>query len=471
MIQLEQLSYQTKGANCLLHDITLTVKPGEFVVISGASGSGKSTLLNVLNGLIPELYEGTVHGSGAIGTSEFPIEDFHQHVAQLGMVFQNPKTHFFTTDVFSELAFVMENQGVAPADIQTRAQQVLQEFQLEAFQTTSMFQLSGGQRQLVSIAAANMFKHQLLLLDEPSSNLDQAAIERLQLALHRLKKQGMPIIIAEHRLAYLMQLADRLLVMEKGTIAKEFHQAELSAISETQRQALGLRSLRSIKMEEMITQSLSKPIRKPTLQLTIDRLVCHYRKQAKPALTVQHLQIENTGIIGLFGKNGSGKTTFFQAISGLMKPKQGSIYLNQQKMSRKQLIAETFFVMQDVNLQLFFETVRKELLEKAKKPERFDEICTTFHLTPLLDRHPHTLSGGEKQRVAIATALLSGKRILLFDEPTSGLDYLHMTEVSHMLRQLQLEEVLIMVISHDEEFLAKTCTSILMLEAGRLQSV
>ncbi len=127
--------------------------------------------------------------------------------------------------------------------------------------------------------------------------------------------------------------------------------------------------------------------------------------------------------------------------------------------------------MQDVNLQLFFETVEKELLEKAQKPERFEEICDKFQLTPLLQRHPHSLSGGEKQRVAIASALLSGKEILLFDEPTSGLDYRHMQEVSGLFKTLLAEPVLVLVISHDEEFLQATCQTIFSLVDGKLQEI
>lgn len=467
IISLKKVGYQTPAGNVLLHDIDLKIAKGELVVLSGPSGSGKSTLLNVLNGLHPELYEGQVTGTGSIGISSFPIQDFTEHVATLGMVFQNPKTHFFTTDVASELAFVMENYGYDPARIRRQVAQQLTTYQLTALEDASMFHLSGGQRQLVSIAAANMLPHDLLLLDEPSSNLDHQAIQQLKRTLIQLKQQGKTIIVAEHRLSYLMDCADRLLVLNQGTIIEDDSTDQIREITEQRRKQLGLRSFTPIAIQ--LSTSVIK--REPTITMTIDHLRYRYRKQSTLALEISQMKVDNTNINGLIGDNGAGKSTLFQIISGLKKAKQGAIAINGRKYKPKQLLDKTFFVMQDVNLQLFFETVEKELLEKAQKPERFEEICDKFQLTPLLQRHPHSLSGGEKQRVAIASALLSGKEILLFDEPTSGLDYRHMQEVSGLFKTLLAEPVLVLVISHDEEFLQATCQTIFSLVDGKLQEI
>ena len=209
-------------------------------------------------------------------------------------------------------------------------------------------------------------------------------------------------------------------------------------------------------------------IQPATISLTFEEVRYRYRKQKEWALSIPSLTINNQEIIGITGENGAGKSTFFQVLSGLVRLKKGQISLNGDVMKAKARIDACFFVMQDVNLQLFFETVRKELLVKAKIPERFDEICTRFNLTNLLDRHPHTLSGGEKQRVVIASAILSGKKILLFDEPTSGLDFKNMMQVSTLLRELAEQGLMILVISHDQEFLNQTAHRILQFEKGQI---
>lgn len=467
-IALKNGAYQTSTKHTLLHAIDLQISQGELVVISGPSGGGKSTLLNLLNGLNPELYEGQVKGEGHIGSSPFPIEDFSAHVAQLGMVFQNPKTHFFTTDVYAELAFVMENYGYSSEAIQTRVDEQVNTFGLSSLREASMFHLSGGQRQLVSIAAANMLPHELLLLDEPASNLDPMAIQQLKQTLIQLKQQGKTILIAEHRLDYLMAIADRLVIVEEGTIKQQFAKEEFSKITEQRRKQMSLRSFNPISVGP--TQKMGSS-RNPSLTVEVEQLTYRYRKQKQQALEISHLRLANDTINGIIGDNGAGKTTLFEILAGLRKGKTGTIKLNGQPCKPKNLLAKAFLVMQDVNLQLFFETVEKELLEKAQNSERFEEICQKFHLTHLLQRHPHSLSGGEKQRVAIASALLSGKEILLFDEPTSGLDYLHMKEVSQLLQSLKNEPVIVLVISHDEEFLQTTCQTIVSLKKGQLVEV
>lgn len=463
MITLENASFITKDHIQILDRLTFSIPKGECVVICGPSGSGKSTLFNVLNGLYPELYEGEVLGTWSVLDQVLPVTDFAAYIERFGVVFQNPKTHFFTTDVISELAFIMENFGYPSAEINMRVHQQAAEFFLDSILEASVFALSGGQKQQVSIAAATMLAPDLLLLDEPSSNLDFAAIARLKQALCQLKAQGVTILIAEHRLAYLLDIADHFFVLENGHLKVALTRAQIVQLTDAQRIELGLRELQASK--QSLVHKLGIP---SSITITLDRISYRYRKQTQVALSIPKLTLTNQEIIGITGDNGAGKSTFFQVLSGLMRPKKGKIFMNDQVAKEKMRIDACFFVMQDVNLQLFFETVRKELLEKAKLPERFDEICTRFNLTALLDRHPHTLSGGEKQRVVIASAILSGKTILLFDEPTSGLDYANMMQVSTLLRELALEGVMVLVISHDQEFLNQTCHRLLHFEQGQI---
>lgn len=463
MIDLQDVSFAYENQEKIIQQVDLDVKAGEFIVLCGKSGCGKSTLLRILNGLIPELYTGELTGTGSILNQQLLTKEFNEYVRDIGVVFQNPKTQFFTSDVYSELAFAMENYGVPREEMIERINEITRLFSLEEFLEGSMFHLSGGQKQLIAFASASMLNHRLFLLDEPSSNLDEATIDRLKTYLQVLKDQGMTIIVSEHRLYYLTDLADRYLVMDKGTIVERCTSQEMSRKTSMDLQKMGLRSLNQTRFTKTSEQEISSE----KLVLSCENLNFHYRKQ-RSVLTIPSLTLNSHFITGIIGHNGAGKSTFSTLLSGLIKPTQGTIKLNQQIMSPKQLIKESFVVMQDVNLQLFFETVAKEISVHAKNTDEFDKIVEMLNLEPLMLRHPQTLSGGEKQRVAIASALLSGKKIIIFDEPTSGLDLVHMEEVSKTIRWLHQETILVLVITHDKEFLSQTCQRFLHFDQGRI---
>lgn len=463
MIELKNVAFAYEDQEKIIQEVDLEVKTGEFVVLCGPSGCGKSTLLRILNGLIPELYPGDLTGNGTILDQELVTKEFNQFVREIGVVFQNPKTQFFTSDVYSELAFAMENYGVEQQAMIARIKEITTLFSLNEFLERSMFHLSGGQKQLIAFASASMLKHRLFLLDEPSSNLDEDTIEQLKSYLQVLKNQGMTIIVSEHRLYYLSDLADRYLIMEAGKITNQFTGDEMRAKSPAEIQAMGLRTLR----QPELMKSKKVVQKEAAFELICENLAFHYRKQAT-TLKIPELTLTSTQITGIVGPNGAGKSTFSKLLSGLIKPKKGNIKQNGHIMKPKDLIKESFVVMQDVNLQLFFETVEKEISVNGKNMTEFDKIVGMLHLEPLLHRHPQTLSGGEKQRVAIASALLSGKKLIIFDEPTSGLDLVHMEEVSHTIRWLHQENILVVVISHDKEFLAKTCQRVLQFEQGQI---
>lgn len=463
MIDLQNVTFAYEDQETIINDSDLKVEAGEFIVLCGKSGCGKSTLLRILNGLIPELYTGDLTGTGTILEQDLITKEFNEYVREIGVVFQNPKTQFFTSDVYSELAFAMENYGVPREKMMSRIDEITNLFSLEEFLDRSMFHLSGGQKQLIAFASASMLQHRLFLLDEPSSNLDETTIERLKAYLAVLKSQGMTIIVSEHRLYYLTDLADRYLVMDQGQIIGNYTRQEMKMMSESTIQAMGLRSLN----QTTLTKTANGVKDRGKLILTCEGLDFHYRKQPS-ILTVPSLTLTSTFITGIVGHNGAGKTTFSKLISGLIKPKEGLIKLNQQVMCPKNLIKESFVVMQDVNLQLFFETVEKEIRLNAENMVEFDKIVDMLNLAPLLMRHPQTLSGGEKQRVAIASALLSGKKIIIFDEPTSGLDLVHMEEVSNTIKWLHQDNILVLVITHDKEFLSRTCQRVLHFDNGRI---
>jgi energy-coupling factor transport system ATP-binding protein len=464
VIDLEELKFSYGSQKSQIYLENLKINSGEFVVLCGKSGCGKSTLLNILDGLIPELYEGDLYVKGKVLNQELLDKNFNSYIRDIGVVFQNSKTQFFTNDVESELAFSMENYGIEPSEIFDRITEMAKLFSIEKFLPKSMFELSGGQKQLIAFATACMLKHRLFLMDEPSSNLDKATIEKLQSYLEILKRAGMTIIIAEHRLYYLNDLADRYLLLDQGKLIGDYSSEQLQSFSESEISELGLRSLHLPKI------SLNNQFTKKDLELRCTDLEFSYPKQER-TISICDLTLTNDKIVGIVGNNGAGKSTLVKILSGLLKPKQGSIYFQGRKMKPKDLVKESFVVMQDVNLQLFFETVEKEISFNNSDPQRIKEVARLLRLEPLLKRHPQSLSGGEKQRVAIASAIMSGKRMIFFDEPTSGLDLLHMKEVSETIKWLHTQKVLIFIITHDQEFLNETAQRVLKMENGRIENV
>ncbi|MGX7030127.1 ABC transporter ATP-binding protein [Vagococcus zengguangii] len=466
MINAHNLSV-TMNNTKILDDLNLAITPGECVIITGPSGSGKSTLINLLAGLIPELYDGQLTGKLTVGKQTVPPTDFYAYVEQLGVVFQNPKTQFFTSDVYSELAFPMENYGMERVDMLQRLADKTAELGLEPFIDRQMLNLSGGEKQLIAFTSSSMMPHSLFLLDEPSSNLDSQTQQKLLVALQQMKAAGVTIIIAEHRLDYLLPLADRFILMEHGKITKEFSAQNFQQLSNHELHMLGLRAIHPFTSNNTDDIALTNETKKAQV-IQLESISYRYHAKSERSLSIPFLEFSNQEIIGIVGHNGAGKSTFSKLLTGLLKPKSGKISLNGKKLSKKALINQSFLVMQDVNLQLFFETVEKELTLTPVDGNLFDQVVEKLNLVHLLTRHPQTLSGGEKQRVAIASALLSGKQLIIFDEPTSGLDYRHMKEFSETLTWLRDRGVFVLVISHDQEFMSLACDRLLHFENGQL---
>ena len=460
MITMDHVSFGYGESQETLSQVSMAVAPGECVLLCGASGCGKTTVTKLINGLIPAFtpgcrLEGRVEVDGA-DPAKTPMYKLAQKV---GSVFQNPKSQFFNLDTDSELAFGLENEGRPPEEIRSQVADTVEALHLQDLLGRSIFSLSGGQKQLLAFGSVYAMGPEIFVLDEPTANLDQDAISRLHDQIANLKRQGCTVVIAEHRLYFLTDLIDRALYLRDGVLKRTFTREQFCALTDRERAGLGLRTLTPV--------ACSLPAAEPAgskTGLSVEGLTCAYRKE--PAV-FQNLSFSARPgeVVAITGPNGVGKTTFSRCLCGLLREKAGQITLDGKPLNRKGRQRMAFCVMQDVNHQLFSDSVWGECQMSAPDApdQTIEKVLDSLHLLSFRERHPMSLSGGQKQRLAVATALLSEKPVLIFDEPTSGLDYARMVEVSEVIRDLAREGRIVLVVTHDQEFMQRACDRMLRL--------
>lgn len=466
MIELKNVSFsygqgqREKGVK----DINLRIEQGEVVLLCGESGCGKTTLTRLINGLIPNYYEGSLMGEVLICNQEIYKLPLYETAKMVGSVFQNPRSQFFNVDTTSELAFGCENKGLPVDEIDRRIAETVSEFKLQGLMGRSIFELSGGEKQKIACASVSTCHPEIFVLDEPSSNLDAAAIEELRYLIAFWKGKGKTIIIAEHRLYFLRELVDRILYMKDGRIEKEFNPKEIKNTHMSELSRMGLRVLYLDKLERNNRTGASQ-----SRDLCLSDFRFSYNRQSF-GIDVGTVKIPKGSAIAVIGHNGAGKSTFARCLCGLEKNCKGALFLEGTIYKSRERLKHCYMVMQDVNHQLFTESVLDEILLSMDKPDRVkaERILEGLNLINMKDLHPMSLSGGEKQRVAIASAIASEREIIIFDEPTSGLDLRHMKEVSDNLKELQHMGKTLFIISHDLEFILKCCTYVLHFERGKV---
>jgi len=462
MIELNNCSFLYQNADtAVVKNLNLHIKSGECIVLCGKSGCGKTTITRLLNGLSPEYFSGELTGNCTTFGLEAGKSKIEDYVPIVGSVFQNPKTQHFNIDTTAELAFPCENMGMASEDIRKRVYENSRDFGIEYLLNRNIFNLSGGEKQKIAFGTACMLNPRLLVLDEPTSNLDYKAIDDLHEMIVKKKEEGVTIVIAEHRLAWLVDVADRFCYFENGELVEQWSSDEFQSIPSERLQSLGLRSANLEEFRKKTFEKSKIDCLNSNAIITIDQLDIGYNKKS-PVKQIEKLHISKGEIVGLMGHNGCGKSTFAKTLCGLIKPLRGTILPKKEKERLKQ----SFMVMQDVNYQLFSDSVREEVLLGAKYPEMCEEVLEALRLSEMADRHPMSLSGGQKQRVAIASAILSGKDLILLDEPTSGLDYYHMTKVAQLLEFLKQQGAAVLVITHDEELAAGWCDRVIDISKG-----
>ena len=464
-VRLRDLSFSYDAAGARLRNLNLTIRAGEVVVITGASGSGKSTITRLINGLIPQFYEGQMEGDLEI---EGVARDaaFYERGRRIGNVFQDPRSQFFANEVAGEIAFGCENYGYAHDDIVRRVEDAARRIGLSHVLEERVRTLSYGMRQKVAIASARAMGPEIYVMDEPSANLDVEATHQLADIIRGLKDEGRTVVITEHRLYYLMDIADRFLHLRDGAVTGEFTSAEFRGLAPDRLLDMGLRT------PNLYDCRVDFDGPAPGEGEAVRALGLVKRFDGTPVLDGVDLTIRKGESVALIGDNGVGKSTLGRILAGLVKEDRGVVRIGGRRRSARGRIGKVWYIPQDLDSWLFGDSLLDELLTGGPRtPERRAralEILGLLDLDAIAGQHPATLSGGQKQRLALGVALIHRADLIIMDEPTSGLDGRSMRRVGDLVRRLSAQGRTILIISHDAECVLHCCGRAILIEDGRV---
>ena len=484
--QLKGASFSYYGAPETLHAVDLDVHAGECVVLMGASGSGKTTIVRVLNGLAGGYYRGSVSGDVFLGGLSARDMEAWRRAELVGSVFQDPTAQFFSSQLAGEVAFGCENIGYPAEEVVRRTDAAIGRLGLDRLRTIAVDELSSGQKQRVAIASSLAPAPRLVVMDEPSSNLDEDAAQELGAVLMELKRQGYALVVAEHRISYLMECADRFCYMKAGRMRAVLSRDDVFAMDGSERVAMGVRSPAFVPRPSLKPAPLAAGLaregersafgeafgaRLEAASLEVDGLAVS--RGGNLLFSDVRFAVEPGQIMALTGKNGVGKTSLAQVAVGLGRPDEGCVRVGGRKLSRRELRRRVWYSPNDVSMEFFSSRVDEEVLlfsDQDDAARRYaDHVLGRLGLAELGDRHPSSLSGGQKQRLSIACGLASRRSVLILDEPTSGLDALSMRRLADALRCAAEEGAAVVVITHDNEFMRECCTHVRQPRAKQIE--
>ena len=500
LLRVEGLTFTYPGEISALADLSFSLNAGEFVLLTGVSGCGKSTLLKLLKREIAP------HGkrTGEIYWEGAPLSDLDDRAAAslIGYVGQDPDSGIVTDKVWHELAFGLENLGTDPAVIRRRVGEMASYFGITDWYRRNTDSLSGGQKQILNLASILVMQPKLLILDEPTAQLDPIAAADFLATIHKLNRElGITVLVCEHRMEELFPMADRVLVLDEGKLLLSAPPREVagllpkahslhSGLPAAQRIFVGLNG-------EDVTPPLTVregrayleshyahlkgaalpavPVPEGETVLELEKVWFRYTRNSPDLLQEACLSLRGGECFALLGGNGSGKTTLLKLASGLLTPYKGEVTVFGKPIRKYRgdaLYQAGVSLLPQSPAALFLcDTVEKDLLETAGgNAEAVRAMAERLAIASLLARHPYDLSGGELQKCALAKLLLSGPKILLLDEPTKGLDAAYKEHLVQIFRELKADGVTILTVTHDLEFAAKVADRVALFFDGEVLS-
>lgn len=507
VISIKDLTYYYPDTKTPALDwVNLEIQPGQMVLVLGGSGSGKSSLVRAIAGLIPEYYGGTYQGKVLLNGQEILRLDRRTVAKQVGLVFQDPESQLLMTGVEQEVVFGMENLGLPNQLMKRRVMEVSSALSMSGYLNAFIPELSGGQKQKVALASILAMQPHILLLDEPTSQLDPVAGEEILTMVRRLNEDnGITVVLVEQRLERCFHMADRILIMERGRIihdqssptspgqlafageipclpplAQLFMRSGSSEIPTTVKQGRQIIRSHAPAGVPNFATPIDKPRPDPPLGakseiLAINKLWFSY-PNGREVLKNVSLKISAGDFIVLMGENGAGKTTLIKQINGLLKPDRGQVlFLGQDTLQQtvEDMAADIGYLSQNPGDYLFLPTVGEEmeftLRNLGLKDDGYmGELLQDLGIEAYLQMNPRDLSTGQRQRVALASVLLSRPKLLLLDEPTRGLDYVLKEQLGLILKRIQARGTAILLITHDVEFAAEFADEIALMDRGGL---
>ncbi|MBU7045365.1 MAG: energy-coupling factor ABC transporter ATP-binding protein [Theionarchaea archaeon] len=504
MISVRDLSFRYSSSTSLvLNQVNLSVSDGDYLAVVGPSGSGKSTLCLTFNGIIPHSIPGEMSGDVIINTMSTRDHFVYELADKVGIVLQNPESQLFAMSVEEELAFGPENLGLPREEIIERIEEALTIINIKDRERFP-FSLSGGEKQKLAIASMLTMRPSHMVLDEPTSQLDPQGKKSVYNVLKQLHKEGMSIILVEHDTEYVAEHARTVVVVNNGEIVKTgsphevFSQVEelkalgiqvpdvaeftyelykrgfITNVCTTLREAQTLKNHLNIQRKE---RKRDEENHGPLL-IEVKNLSFSYA-ESKPVLINVNLSVCQGEILAVIGQNGSGKTTLVKHFNGLLRPVKGEIFVNGESVKKKtvaEMARKVGYVFQNPDHQIFADTVFEEVEFGLKnlglpEPERFQRVTEVLEKTDLYkyrDTHPTSLSGGEKQRLAIASVLVMNPEILILDEPTTGLDLRSSRSIIELVKALHRQNNTVILVTHDMRLVAEMAHRIIILKEGKI---